>query len=260
MTVLETPAEILKFRRRAFLAYDWDSIQSQKGLFSHGDTLMELAPEHLNQSYCQHLIDKYQRVIFYGDAPDRKKIRSYLTGADYFISSKFTLIEGNRHKIIPLCQQVQLRDHLPVDLQLMELSGPDQLDSAERLEHVQGACGLDPLPAAFMADSNLSRTVYLASPSGDIACVSTVASLSNAKGEWASSAMVLRTSVLPDYRRLGLGTYIKAKAILAAHKAFQADRYVGIVGGNNVASFKINSAVGLSINPAGGFLGVENRQ
>tara|TARA_B110000037_G_C16976499_1_gene447260 strand:+ start:146 stop:295 length:150 start_codon:yes stop_codon:yes gene_type:complete len=33
MTVLEIPADILKFRRQAFLAYDWDAIQSQKGCF-----------------------------------------------------------------------------------------------------------------------------------------------------------------------------------------------------------------------------------
>ena len=259
MTALETTAEILKFRRRAYLAYDWEAIQSQKGLFSHGDTLMELAPEHINQSYCQHLVDKYQRVIFYGDEPDREKIRSYLTGTHYFMTSNFTLIEGNSHKVIPLCQQVQLRDQVPANLRLMELSGADRLDTAERLEHVQDACGLDPLPAAFMADLNLSRTVYLTTPSGDIACVSMVANLSNVDGQWASSAMVLRTSVMPDFRRMGLGTYIKAKAILAAHKAFQPERYVGIVGGDNVASFKMNSAVGLNSNPAVGFLGVENR-
>ena len=106
------------------------------------------------------------------------------------------------------------------DLHLMELSGADRLDIAGHLESFQEACGLDPLPASFMAYINLSRTVYLTLTSGDIAYVSTAASLPNTKGEWASSAMVLRTSVLPEYRRVGLSTQIKAKAILVVHKAF----------------------------------------
>ena len=97
-----------------------------------------------------------------------------------------------------MCQHVQLRDQVLDDLQLIELSGADRLDIAGQLESVQEACGLDSSPTSLMADYNLSRTVYLTLTSGHIACVSTVASLSNAKGEWTSSAMVLLTSVLPE--------------------------------------------------------------
>ena len=91
-----------------------------------------------------------------------------------------------------------MRDQVLDDLQLMELSRADRLDIAGQLESVQEACGFDSSPTSFVADYNLSRTVYLTLTSDDIACVSTVASLSNAKGEWTSLAMVLLTSVLPQ--------------------------------------------------------------
>ena len=152
---------------------------------------MELTPEHLNQSYYQHLVNKYQRVISYGDEPDIRKIHGYLTDDNYFISSKFTLIKGKHHKVIPLCQHVQLRDQVIDDLQLIELYGAVSLDIAGHLESVQEVCGLDPLPASFMADTNLSRTAYLILTSGVIACVSTVARLSNTKGKWALLATTL---------------------------------------------------------------------
>ena len=249
----------LKIKRQMCLAKDWNLIMSQQGMFSHGDTLMVLSPEIIDETLCQVLINRYQRAIFYGDKPVRDQIRNYLSGADYFISGDFTLIEGNASDVIPLSRRATTRHTLPSSLHLEELSGPERMHVAELLERTQDNCGLDSLPPAFLCDLKHSRTVYLTSDRGDIAAVSTVADLSSVGGEWQTSAMVLRTSVMPDYRRMGLGTYIKAEALLRAHDAFHSEHFVGIVGGDNVASFRMNSAVGLIANPKTGFLGVENR-
>ncbi len=251
--------DALKIRRRTCLANDWDMILSQNGLFSHGDSLLVLSPQSLNRPLCQELVAKYQRVMFLGDGVLRTQLKKDLARGGYFISEDYALIEGAAARVIPLCQEAIGQAVTPGTLQRKILMGPDTIEIADRLERMQAACGLDSLPASFLADRRLSRTVYLVAADGEIAAVSTVADLSSAGGEWKGAAMVLRTGVATPYRRQGLGTYIKAHALLQAHADFGCERFIGIIGGDNPGSFRMNGAVGLHFNERIGLLGVENR-
>lgn len=258
ITDLES-ADAQKIKRRSCLANDWDMILSQRGFFSHGDSLIVLSPQSMDRILYPELVGKYQRVMFMGDLAFRNQFKSDLSGSGYFLSEDFTLIEGGQDRVVPLCRSVLLHFELSELLYLKVLGGPEKMGIAERLEQMQAASGLDSLPASFLVDRRLSRTVYLTTEAGDIAAVSTVADISSAGGQWEGTAMVLRTAVAAAYRRQGLGTYIKANAILQAHADFHSNCFIGIVSGDNPGSFRMNGAVGLEANNCAGLLGVEIR-
>jgi len=242
----------------ALLAKDREQIFGLPGLYTQGVSLMVLEPSLWTAPEMLDFTSRYRRSIFYGTGSDLENICTLFPGATYKLHSDLTLIEGREDTVIPLCQRIQQEYELPHALTLKTVKPDEPDDLFTRLQSLQTGGGLESLATWFLRDQRLSRTIYLKTEDGDIAGVSSIADLSSAGGNWQGTAVVQRTTVAPEFQRLGLGTYLKAEIILKGVAEFGAIRFIGTVHASNTASYRMNAACGLNLADTRAFVGLED--